>query len=97
MVSSAKNNQLVRYQAKKFIAKVDLDPETLKMWSLLVFQSKNEGVEKEMDSKDEKRWEEERLVFRERVKAFLACMHVLQGIFKHSSLTNVIWDFNIFN
>lgn len=50
------------------------------MWNLIVLKNRSEGEEEEMDKKDEKRWEEEREVFRGRVKSFLACMHLLQGI-----------------
>lgn len=81
------DNQLVPYgmlptaksQAKKFIGKVDLDPETMKMWDLLVLESRNGGVEEEIN-REEKMWEQERLVFRERANLFLSCMHLLQGI-----------------
>ncbi|WOL08612.1 hypothetical protein Cni_G17365 [Canna indica] len=58
-------------------AKVDLDPETNRVWNLLM------GMESEgdqgTDADKEKWWEEERRVFRGRVDSFIARMHLVQG------------------
>lgn len=58
-------------------AKVDLDPETNRVWKLLM------GIEVEGDEgkkvDKEKWWEEERRVFRGRADSFIARMHLVQG------------------
>ncbi|KAK8952328.1 Transcriptional activator DEMETER [Platanthera zijinensis] len=58
-------------------AKVDLDPETNRVWKLLM------GIEVEGDQgtkvDKEKWWEEERRVFRGRADSFIARMHLVQG------------------
>ncbi|XP_038712600.1 transcriptional activator DEMETER-like isoform X2 [Tripterygium wilfordii] len=58
--------------------KVDLDPETNRLWNLLMGKEgvkSLEGTEKEK----EKWWEEERKIFRGRVDSFIARMHLVQG------------------
>ncbi|WOK96342.1 hypothetical protein Cni_G05049 [Canna indica] len=57
--------------------KVDLDPETNRVWNLLM-GNQGEGVN-ETDADKEKWWEEERRVFRGRVDSFIARMHLVQG------------------
>ncbi|XP_059665988.1 protein ROS1A-like [Cornus florida] len=56
--------------------KVDLDPETNRIWKLLMGKEGSEGVEAE---NKEKWWEEEREVFRGRADSFIARMHLVQG------------------
>ncbi|CAA0830144.1 Transcriptional activator DEMETER [Striga hermonthica] len=56
-------------------ARVDLDPETNRLWNLLM--GKEEG--EKMDTGKQKWWEEERKVFRGRVDSFIARMHLVQG------------------
>ncbi|XP_008807511.2 protein ROS1A isoform X1 [Phoenix dactylifera] len=57
-------------------AKVDLDPETNRVWKLLMGkEASHEG----MDMDKEKWWEEERRVFCGRVDSFIARMHLVQG------------------
>lgn len=67
--------------------KVDLDPETNRIWNLLMNKegSKDfEGTDKEKD----KWWEEERKVFHGRTDSFIARMHLIQGKVSYSySLT----------
>ncbi|GMP68395.1 hypothetical protein CsSME_00028024 [Camellia sinensis var. sinensis] len=58
--------------------KVDLDPETNRIWKLLMEKEGNEGTEVE-DKDKEKWWEEERKVFRGRADSFIARMHLVQG------------------
>ncbi|GLT88782.1 hypothetical protein SLE2022_067910 [Rubroshorea leprosula] len=62
---------------RKSRPKVDLDPETNKVWKLLMGKEGNdvEGTDKEK----EKWWEEERRVFRGRADSFIARMHLIQG------------------
>ncbi|XVF75708.1 hypothetical protein PTKIN_Ptkin13bG0208400 [Pterospermum kingtungense] len=57
--------------------KVDLDPETNRIWNLLMGKEGEhvEGTDKEK----EKWWEEERRVFHGRVDSFIARMHLVQG------------------
>lgn len=59
--------------------KVDLDPETNRLWNLLMGK---EGVDtsEEMDANKQKWWEDERSIFKGRVKSFIARMHQVQGI-----------------
>ena len=58
--------------------KVDLDPETNRIWKLLMGKEGNEATEAE-DKGKEKWWEEERNVFRGRADSFIARMHLVQG------------------
>ncbi|KAJ8759123.1 hypothetical protein K2173_004130 [Erythroxylum novogranatense] len=58
--------------------KVDLDPETDRVWKLLMWEEESGGPE-EIDKEKEKWWEEERRVFRGRVDSFIARMHLVQG------------------
>lgn len=67
-------------KTKKPRPKVDLDPETNRLWNLLMGKEAGE-VPETMDTNREKWWEEERKVFRGRVDSFIARMHLVQGIF----------------
>ncbi|KAK2997841.1 hypothetical protein RJ639_025612 [Escallonia herrerae] len=58
--------------------KVDLDPETERIWKLLMWKEDSEGTES-TDKDKEKYWEEERKVFRGRADSFIARMHLVQG------------------
>ncbi|XVE99111.1 hypothetical protein REPUB_Repub03eG0168700 [Reevesia pubescens] len=74
---------VVPYEGFKFIKKhkprpkVNLDPETNRIWNLLMGKEAEdvEGTDKEK----EKWWEEERRVFHGRVDSFIARMHLVQG------------------
>lgn len=59
--------------------KVDLDPETSRIWDLLMGKEGSENTQT-MDKDKEKWWEEERGVFRGRADSFIARMHLVQGI-----------------
>ncbi|OVA04643.1 HhH-GPD domain [Macleaya cordata] len=59
-------------------AKVDLDPETDRVWKLLMGKESSQGVEG-TEADKEKWWEEERQVFRGRADSFIARMHLVQG------------------
>ncbi|KAJ4969867.1 hypothetical protein NE237_002966 [Protea cynaroides] len=58
--------------------KVDLDPETDRVWKLLMGKPSSEETE-QMNKDKEKWWEEERRVFRGRADSFIARMHLVQG------------------
>ncbi|KAL7147119.1 hypothetical protein ABFS83_06G087000 [Erythranthe nasuta] len=58
--------------------RVDLDPETNRLWNLLMGKEGDETAET-MDNNKEKWWEEERKMFRGRVDSFIARMHLVQG------------------
>ncbi|CAH9122137.1 unnamed protein product [Cuscuta epithymum] len=58
--------------------KVDLDPETSKLWDLLMGKEGSEGTQT-MDRDKEKWWDGEREVFRGRADSFIARMHLVQG------------------
>ncbi|KAF3434146.1 hypothetical protein FNV43_RR25249 [Rhamnella rubrinervis] len=58
--------------------KVDLDPETNRIWNFLMGNEGGEGLE-ETNKEKEKWWENERKVFHGRVDSFIARMHLVQG------------------
>lgn len=64
--------------------RVDLDPETNRLWNLLMGKEGG-GSAETMTADKEKWWEEERKVFRGRVDSFIARMHLVQGICFHNS------------
>ncbi|XP_038893269.1 transcriptional activator DEMETER-like isoform X3 [Benincasa hispida] len=63
---------------RKARPRVDLDPETERIWNLLMGKEGSEGIESHEKGK-EKWWEEERKVFRGRADSFIARMHLVQG------------------
>lgn len=65
-------------QKRKPRPKVDLDPETNRVWKLLMGKEGSEDVG-ETDKDKQKWWEEERRVFRGRADSFIARMHLIQG------------------
>uniref|UniRef100_A0A2N9HY41 HhH-GPD domain-containing protein n=1 Tax=Fagus sylvatica TaxID=28930 RepID=A0A2N9HY41_FAGSY len=75
---------LVPYGGVEFLKKrkprpkVDLDPETNRIWNLLMGKEGSEGLDGTAKDK-EKWWEEERKVFRGRADSFIARMHLVQG------------------
>ncbi|PWA75235.1 DNA glycosylase [Artemisia annua] len=58
--------------------RVDLDPETERIWGLLMGIEGSEGAET-VNKDKEKWWEDERQVFRGRADSFIARMHLVQG------------------
>ncbi|KAK4746890.1 hypothetical protein SAY87_025927 [Trapa incisa] len=58
--------------------KVELDPQTSKMWNLLMGKVTDGGHEENSEEK-EKWWENERKMFRGRVDSFIARMRLVQG------------------
>ncbi|XP_027111389.1 transcriptional activator DEMETER-like [Coffea arabica] len=58
--------------------KVDLDPETNRVWNLLMGKAGSESTEP-TDMEKEKWWANERQVVRGRVDSFIARMHLVQG------------------
>ncbi|PON34206.1 DNA glycosylase [Parasponia andersonii] len=78
------NRAVVPYEGFEFIKKrkprpkVDLDPDTNRIWNLLMGKEGIEDLEG-TDPKKEKWWEEERKVFSGRVDSFIARMHLVQG------------------
>ncbi|KAL5569547.1 hypothetical protein UlMin_026122 [Ulmus minor] len=75
---------IVPYEESEFIKKrkarpkVDLDPETNRIWNLLMGKEESKDTEGTDEAK-EKWWENERNVFRGRVDSFIARMHLVQG------------------
>ncbi|KAL4560400.1 hypothetical protein LXL04_032551 [Taraxacum kok-saghyz] len=58
--------------------KVDLDPESDRLWRLLMGKEGSEANET-LDKDKQKWWENERRVFRGRADSFIARMHLVQG------------------
>ncbi|KAM0960559.1 hypothetical protein ACFX15_024989 [Malus domestica] len=69
--------------------KAELDPETNRIWSLLMGKEGSGGIEG-IDKKKEKYWEEERKVFQGRVESFIARMHLVQGTIPYILFLNCI-------
>ncbi|KAL3641147.1 hypothetical protein CASFOL_016115 [Castilleja foliolosa] len=59
--------------------RVDLDPESNRLWNLLMGSKEDCASAGTMDADKQKWWEEQRKVFRGRVDAFIARMHLVQG------------------
>lgn len=75
--------------------KVDLDPETDRLWRLLMGNEGSEATDT-MDKDKEKWWENERRVFRGRADSFIARMHLVQG--KRSSQTfSIVYNLKVSN
>lgn len=75
---------IVPYETKrrKSRPKVDLDPETNRLWNLLMGKGGTEDNE-DVDKNKESWWEEERRVFCGRADSFIARMHLVQGMQPH--------------
>lgn len=95
---------VVPYDGMEFLKKrkprpkVDLDPETNRIWNLLM--GKEGGEEPEgTDKEKEKWWEEERKVFSGRVDSFIARMHLVQGAFSYLKVLHILslTDFAMLN
>ncbi|KAJ4720649.1 transcriptional activator DEMETER-like [Melia azedarach] len=84
IVPYKQDGTVVPYEGFEFIKKrkprpkVDLDPETTRIWNLLMGNEGSEGLE-QTDKEKEKWWEEERRVFKGRADSFIARMHLVQG------------------
>ncbi|XP_010278237.1 PREDICTED: transcriptional activator DEMETER-like isoform X2 [Nelumbo nucifera] len=63
---------------RKLRPKVDLDPETNRVWNLLMGKEGSEGID-EMDEDKKKWWDKERTIFHGRAASFIQRMHTLQG------------------
>ncbi|KAI3758235.1 hypothetical protein L6452_05788 [Arctium lappa] len=75
------NNAIIPFEPikkRKPRPKVDLDPETDRLWRLLMGKEGSETTET-LDKDKEKWWEDERRVFRGRADSFIARMHLVQG------------------
>ncbi|KAL1215799.1 DEMETER-like protein 3 [Cardamine amara subsp. amara] len=66
---------LIKSKKKLVTAKVNLDPETIKEWELLMVNDFPDDDDKETRSK----WKEERETFKSRIDLFINRMHLLQG------------------
>lgn len=84
---TSKHVTLVPYQGsfdhikkQRAPAKVNLDPETMKVWKQLMDNKSSEG-ETKVDEEKDKWWAEERNIFSGRVNAFIAIMNHIQGTF----------------
>ncbi|CAI9091258.1 OLC1v1026231C1 [Oldenlandia corymbosa var. corymbosa] len=79
--------------------KVDLDPETNRIWNILMGKAGSDHTETAGNEKEkEKWWEEERKVVRGRIDSFIARMHLVQGdrrfsVWKGSVVDSVIGVF----
>lgn len=84
---------IVKY-SKKQKPKVQLDPETSRVWKLLMSSIDCDGVD---GSDEEKRkwWEEERNMFHGRANSFIARMRVVQGIIYCFSYDIVVWLYTL--
>lgn len=83
LVPYAGDGAVVPYEAikkRRPRPKVDLDQETNRLWNLLMGNEGSENADT-MDEDNQKKWDEERRVFRGRVDSFIARMHLVQGIF----------------
>ncbi|XP_022996087.1 protein ROS1-like [Cucurbita maxima] len=63
---------------KKLLGKVNLDPRDITMWTLITQEASDCGSEK-VDVNTEKWWAHEREIFRVRIDAFNARMHLILG------------------
>jgi hypothetical protein len=63
--------------------KVDLDPESDRVWKLLMGKEGSQGLEG-TDKGKEQWWGEERKVFHGRVDSFIARMHLVQGTISYT-------------
>jgi len=92
---------LVPYDGFEFVKKhkprpkVDLDPESDRVWKLLMGKEGSEGLER-TDKGKEQWWEEERKVFHGRVDSFIARMHLVQGtdLVLFPNIFKIITEFN---
>ncbi|XP_055830723.1 transcriptional activator DEMETER [Solanum dulcamara] len=69
--------------------RVDLDPETNRLWNVLMGK---EGSAETMDKDNEKWWEDERKVVRGRVDSFVARMRLVQGDRRFSAWKGSVVD-----
>ncbi|KAL3518486.1 hypothetical protein ACH5RR_021075 [Cinchona calisaya] len=75
------HGSLIPYKGRKSkqpTPKVDLDPETMRVWNMLMGIDGSEETTQNNDEK-EKWWEEQRDMFHNRVDSFIARMHLIQG------------------
>ncbi|KAK4746936.1 hypothetical protein SAY87_025973 [Trapa incisa] len=72
---------IIPFEGKKHRTrpKVELDPQTSRMWNLLMGKVMTDGGHEENSQENEKWWETEREVFRGRVDSFIARMRLVQG------------------
>ncbi|KAJ6808482.1 transcriptional activator DEMETER-like [Iris pallida] len=70
--------------------KVDLDPESDRVWRL--FMGREVEGDAEMGADKEKWWEEERRVFCGRAESFIARMHLVQEPGQNQSASDKIYD-----
>ncbi|KAG6606008.1 DNA glycosylase/AP lyase ROS1, partial [Cucurbita argyrosperma subsp. sororia] len=63
---------------KKLLGRVNLDPRDITMWTLITQEASDFGSEK-VDVNTEKWWAHEREIFRVRIDAFNARMHLILG------------------
>ncbi|KAL5832674.1 hypothetical protein ACOSQ3_016348 [Xanthoceras sorbifolium] len=64
---------------KRISGKVDLDPDTLRVWNQLMNIKDSDGNEEKTDPEKEDRWRREREVFQGRIESFTARMHLILG------------------
>lgn len=68
---------MIKADKKLVTAKVNLDPETIKEWDVLMV---NDSPSRSYDDKEtEAKWKKEREIFQTRIDLFINRMHRLQG------------------
>lgn len=83
------NNAIIPFEPikkRKPRPKVDLDPESDRLWRQLMGPEGSTANET-LDKDKEKWWEDERRVFRGRADSFIARMHLVQGKKKNLKYT----------
>lgn len=68
---------LIKSGKKLVTAKVNLDPETIKEWELLMVN--DVPSISYADKETETKWQEEREIFQSQIDLFINRMHILQG------------------
>jgi len=76
------SGELVLYKRPLLKVNVKFDEETLRVWNLLVAESRHD----EKDEHKRRYWEEIREAYHEAVESFLARVHIVQGILYFPSL-----------
>lgn len=72
---------LIKSRKKLVRAKVNLDPETIKEWEILMVSDlpNISSADKDADKETESKWKGEREMFQSRIDLFINRMHLLQG------------------
>uniref|UniRef100_A0A7N0RGJ5 HhH-GPD domain-containing protein n=1 Tax=Kalanchoe fedtschenkoi TaxID=63787 RepID=A0A7N0RGJ5_KALFE len=77
---------------KKVKAHVNFDSKTMPMWRALMGKEEFGDHQCNEDEESKKWWKEERLIFEEKVLAFISCMHKIQGNRRFSPWNGSVTD-----